>query len=210
VRAGGSWATGSNERGYLELGDVNGATRFERVPLDVPVTAVSTSSTHTLAVGTDGSLWGSGISERGQFGFESGDGNDLNTFTKLSVDAHIISAHAGSWWSSVQADDHTLWVAGANTRGQLGLGDHTRRDEFTPVVATLPDDLLHGWDGRLGDTRARKAVVADIVARTLDYADRQRQRLSGRGDIVWADSTSDAVDLVGGFLETAQERPGAS
>jgi hypothetical protein len=81
---------------------------------------VSPGEGHTLALKTDGTIWGSGYNSSGELGL--GDYEDRNVFTKVGTDTwEYISA---GWESSVALkSDGSLWGTGENVSGQLGLGE---------------------------------------------------------------------------------------
>jgi len=90
--------------------------------------SVSTSSTHTVAVRQDGTLWTWGNNQRGQLG----DG----TTTSRSVPVQLgnltswLSASAGPSYTVAIRQDGTLWSWGSNEFGQLGNG--TTKDYHRP------------------------------------------------------------------------------
>ena len=98
-------------------------------------TNVSTSSYHTLAIQTNGTLWVWGNNASGELG--------LNT-SYASLPFYISPIQLGtlSTWTSVSAYNNdsmaiqspgTLWTWGANNYGQLGLSDLTSRSSPTQV-----------------------------------------------------------------------------
>jgi len=81
-------------------------------------------SEHTLAIGTDGTLWAWGNNSHGQLGV-------VMTGSLLPVqvgeDRDWAKVSAGIYHSAAVKDDGTLWTWGSNTEGQLGLDDYTDR-----------------------------------------------------------------------------------
>ena len=100
------------------------------------VAAVSTGSFHTMILKTDGSLWAAGKNECG----ELGDGTTINKNLPVQIMSSVASVSAGG--SLIEAfdiyehtiimkTDSTVWVTGANNKGQLG--DGTNENKKTPV-----------------------------------------------------------------------------
>ncbi|MCL2745674.1 MAG: hypothetical protein FWE48_01085, partial [Coriobacteriia bacterium] len=84
--------------------------------------SVSTGETHSLAVGTDGSLWAWGSNENGQLGIGA-------SFVNFNAPQRITNSTTS--WQSVSTGtlhslaidaDGALWTWGTNDRGQLGKG----------------------------------------------------------------------------------------
>lgn len=166
------WAWGDNA--YGELGD--GTTTSTNVPEQIGTAtdwvAVSTGgSNFTLALKSDGTLWGWGNSEYGQLALES---YDIHTSPQqIGTDTNWAAVSAGYDFVMALKSDGTLWAWGNNEFGQFGDGTTTpiisnvpelisttakwkavsAGDDF--VVALKPDGTLWAWGrntfGQLGD-----------------------------------------------------------
>jgi alpha-tubulin suppressor-like RCC1 family protein len=127
------WATGQNYYGNLGTGDKIDKTSFTATSLTSDVVSVSSDGTHTLALKSDGSVWGAGsIPVR-----EGDEWIDIEYgvhFVNLFSGAKAIAM--GEWGHSlILANDGTVYSRGNNKYGQLGLGDVEFTDgEFTPVM----------------------------------------------------------------------------
>jgi len=102
------------------------------------VKAVSAGENHTVIVREDGSLWGAGVSLYGELGL-GGDGKkELSGLTNLNITGVKTSA-AGDNCTFIIKNDGTLWAAGFNFYGELGLGDNENRFVFTKVESAGTD-----------------------------------------------------------------------
>lgn len=161
---------GSNQHGQIGRGASGGS---QTTPFQVPgisdVVAVTTGHYHSLALRSDGSVWGWGYNGLGQLG----DGSNSNRAAPVRVlGSHIfVKIAAGRDMSYAIRSDGTLWAWGLNTDGQLGDGTTTNRTSpvrvgtLTNVVdvaggrdhglAVLSDGSLWAWGwnqyGQLGD-----------------------------------------------------------
>jgi alpha-tubulin suppressor-like RCC1 family protein len=138
------WATGANANG--QLGDGTNTNRNTFVQVLTGVSSVSATRTspkamHTLALKTDGTLWGTGANGGGQLG--DGTGTDRNTFTQLLTGVSSIAA--GKYSSFVVKTDGTLWATGSNFFGQLGDGTNTSRNTFVKVLSDV-SSVATGWN----------------------------------------------------------------
>ena len=110
----------------------------------IPTTCIDTmialGSNHTLALKSDGTLFGWGLNsatQLGRLGLGATGVQDtpiqLTGFGTADDDNLYISA--GSINSFVIKQDNTLWATGMNTSGSLGLGDSTSRTVFNQVTS---------------------------------------------------------------------------
>ncbi|MDJ0805950.1 MAG: hypothetical protein QNJ78_03870 [Gammaproteobacteria bacterium] len=163
---------------------------------------------HSLAVGSDGSVWAWGANEYGQLG------NGSTTYSALPVQVqgltNIVSVAAGGRHSLALAGNGTVWAWGNNYGGQLGDGTTQRR--FIPVqvpdldgvkaiaagnshsLALLDDGTVRGWGfnhfGQLGDgmTQSRNIPVkVAILNQVLEITAGRHHSLARLADgTVWA------------------------
>jgi alpha-tubulin suppressor-like RCC1 family protein len=126
------WAWGANGSG--QLGD--GTNTLRPVPTAVTgttstIVAVAAGSTHTLALGSDGTVWAWGDNSFGQLG--DGTPYSRNAPVSLSL-TNIIAIAAGNIHSVALQSDGTVWVWGNNSNGQLGNGTTTYSS--SPIALT--------------------------------------------------------------------------
>ena len=117
-----------------QLGIGNGSTSNVNVPTQIGTDsnwqAVSASTTHALALKTDGTLWVCGVSASGGLGL----GNTtttVTTFTQIGTSTDWKTITTGPNISAAIKNDGTLWTWGINTSGQMG--DGTTVNKFVPT-----------------------------------------------------------------------------
>lgn len=116
-----AWGDNSNGRGHLGLGDEIDRSSPVQVGSDVDWAQIASSSKHTHAIKTDGTLWGWGAANDGKLGMGA-----------LTSHSSPVQVGALTDWSQVAAassdsaaikTDGTLWTWGSNNHGQLGQGN---------------------------------------------------------------------------------------
>lgn len=88
---------------------------------------MSSGTSYSLCLATDGSLWAFGSSKHGR----SGAATDSNVPRPLGLRARFIQVSCGYWHSLGLDDTNIVWSTGHNRHGQLGLGDTQDRPAFT-------------------------------------------------------------------------------
>jgi alpha-tubulin suppressor-like RCC1 family protein len=88
---------------------------------------------NTMAIKTDGTLWGWGSNATGQLGI----GNITNRSSPVQVGALTtwLSVACGIYWTLATKTDGTLWTWGKNNVGQLGLSNTDNRSSPVQVGA---------------------------------------------------------------------------
>ncbi|HQN77474.1 MAG TPA: hypothetical protein PLP45_04185 [Syntrophales bacterium] len=140
------WAWGFNY--YGQLGDNSWYGKYTPVQVRGPgavgfltdMKAVAADGTRTIALKTDGTVWGWGRNDLGQLG----DGATSDQCTPVQVKgpggvgvlADVTAISAGLDRSMVLKEDGTVWGWGKNEFGQLG--DDTVTDRWTPVQVKGP------------------------------------------------------------------------
>jgi alpha-tubulin suppressor-like RCC1 family protein len=132
-------AWGSNGYFKLGLGIRNEATRTS--PVTVPgisnVLAVATGDQHSLALRTDGTVWGWGSNYYGQLGLGS-TVSDATSPIQVPGLANIATVATTGVNSFAVGKDGSVWSWGLNGSGELG--DGTETDRSSPVrIAGLTD-----------------------------------------------------------------------
>jgi alpha-tubulin suppressor-like RCC1 family protein len=127
------WVSGSNYYGELGLKDKNVQSVFIRSEsAGMNIKTVSAGLRHTLVLKEDGTLWAAGYNSNGQLGL--GDTEDRNSFAEVKgAGSGIIAAAAGNYHSVILKSDGSVWAAGSNFWGQLGLKSNGDKMNFTQV-----------------------------------------------------------------------------
>ena len=134
------WGWGSGYNGVL--GQNNNSIAYYSSPVQIPGTTwrnFSTSGNVTGLIKTDGTLWMVGSNDNGMLGLNA-DGNRVSSPTQVGTNTN---------WNAIECQgdnchiatktDGTLWVWGANYRGELGqneAGPSTFKSSPTQIPGT--------------------------------------------------------------------------
>ena len=138
------WGTGSNSVGQLGIGNTdNQLTLNQMTAIEGKIPKyISYGSNYTIVLMTDGTIWGTGINNsllnfgHGQLGL--GNTSQVTSLTQIMLSGKIAkSIYCGFTHTIVLITDGTIWGTGNNSRGQLGLGDNTRRFTLNQMDTTM-------------------------------------------------------------------------
>jgi alpha-tubulin suppressor-like RCC1 family protein len=132
------WVWGANTFGALGIGNVT-------TPICTPVTTFlggsnwkqvsvggdATTTGHTAAIKTDGTLWAWGGNGNGQLGNNNTSGR-CTPVTTFAGGTNWKQVATGDSFTSATKTDGTLWTWGDNANGQLGIDNAV--DRSTPVT----------------------------------------------------------------------------
>jgi len=129
------WVWGRNNNGQVGNGKSGHRDDFNRTPehsstpekIMDSVVSVSAGGEHTMAIKTDGSLWGWGGNDDGQVG----NGTTTNQLTPIKIMDSVAAVSASFGHTLALKTDGTLWAWGRNFYGQLGDGTNINKD--TPI-----------------------------------------------------------------------------
>jgi alpha-tubulin suppressor-like RCC1 family protein/subtilisin family serine protease len=208
------WAFGSNESGQLGDGTQSFGSFSRLTPVLVQnlsdVTALAGGFSHSLALKSDGTVWGFGGNFKGQLG----DGTLVMRPTPVRV-GDLTGAKAlaaGRFFSLVLKTDGTVWGFGDNESGQLGTGPGGGIVVTSPAqaaglsgvtaiaagyahsLAVRSDGTVWSWgsnfDGQLGDgTTSGRATPAQVpgLSGVVAVAAGEKHSLALKADgTVWA------------------------
>jgi len=136
--------TGQNENGQLGLGHNSNIDSLVPSP-SAGTDNADLSSSHVFALKKDGTVWGAGLNTDGQLGL--GDNVNHNSFTEVTdLGTNVRSIYLGVYHSVAIKTDGSIWAAGSNAEGQLGLGNNASHNTFTEVtdIGTYIKSLVAG------------------------------------------------------------------
>ncbi|MEJ7644665.1 MAG: T9SS type A sorting domain-containing protein [Chryseolinea sp.] len=142
------WAWGNNE--YSQLGDgtdFSGQTEPTRVGNGLDWAQVSGGAAHTIALKTDGSLWGWGQNGKSQVGVPMPP-SQFKSPNRIGSDADWKYVNAGYEHNFAIRNDGAIWAWGSNRSGQLGDGTRLNGVEPAPLHTI---DLYTCGNSTLGD-----------------------------------------------------------
>jgi uncharacterized repeat protein (TIGR01451 family) len=155
------WAWGNNVNGQLGLGLPLGPNPNRVTPTKVEsltnVTAIKAGGAHTLALKSDGTVWGFGWNDRGQVG--DGTQKDQSAPVQVSGLSNVKAISAGIHHNLALKTDGTVWAWGDNSYGELGDGS-TVFFSLTPVqVAGLANIIAISAGGEFSTALGSDGTV---------------------------------------------------
>lgn len=139
-----AWATGSNNRGQLCLGDFDDRLVPERIPLDGKVESAAIGSAHSLLLLEDGTVFGCGSNDAGQLGLDAI--GETETPTLLEGIPIVQSLSAGFDYSLFKGSDG-LYVTGNNLYGQLCVNETIGENVTTPyLISDVDVSIVSSFD----------------------------------------------------------------
>jgi len=129
------WGAGDASHGELGMGvgkyEVFTQLKNGSTPLS-GIKAVVAGNNSTFFIDSGGELWAAGYNHYGELGVRNRDMQPYFVFVETAgQDTKAIAA--GLRHTVLLKGDGTLWAAGYNFNGQLGLGDNADRNSFTEV-----------------------------------------------------------------------------
>ena len=129
------WGAGDSSNGELGLEGGRLAIFTRLKATDTPISgakALAVGNNSTFYIDSGGSLWAAGHNYYGELGLGNQDAQ--SSFKKVESAGQSVKAlAAGIRHTALLKEDGTLWTAGYNYNGQLGLGDAEDRNSFTEV-----------------------------------------------------------------------------
>lgn len=125
------WMSGSNGYGQLLLGHKR--TKFAFLLAATDVDQVACGNQHTLILKKDGTLWGIGYNAYCPLGTGSADSPTELTQITTNINNDVKEIYSTLYQTFIVKKDGTLWTAGYNNYGQLGIGSSSYAYSFTEV-----------------------------------------------------------------------------
>jgi len=131
------YATGSNADGQLGIDSLD-PNRFVFTETDGNITwlTVACGLSHTIAIGTEHDLYGTGSNDHGQLGLNNTD-QQIKFQKEESEATNWSRISAGFDFSMATKTDSTMWGTGVNSKGQLGVNDNTERHTYVTASKNL-------------------------------------------------------------------------
>src|SRR3989339_893544 len=135
------WGWGNNSNGQLGLGYATTSYPYAITPptkigTDTNWVAVSAGEAHTIALKSDGTLWGWGNNNNGKLGLGYTTPSypyAITSPTKIGTDTNWVTVSAGYAYTIALKSDGTLWAWGWNSYGRLGDGTSEQRISPTKI-----------------------------------------------------------------------------
>lgn len=160
-----AWTWGSNGSGELGTGTNDASlvpVQVTPLPGGRSFVDIQAGSSHTMAVASDGTLWGWGSNSAG----ELGNGTDVNSSVPVQVtalaDRRITQVVTRLFYTMALASDGTAWAWGYNTASTLGNASIS--ESTIPVQVTPPAD--GGYARIVGGESHVVAIATDGTAWT--------------------------------------------
>ena len=125
------FSCGSNDAGQLGLNDIVNRSTLTQIGTEGNWKSVVCGYWNTLAIKTDGTLWGCGFNWSGQLGL--GNISYRSTLTQVGTATDWKSVSCGDRFTLAIKTNGTLWSCGLNDTGQLGLNDRINRSTLTQI-----------------------------------------------------------------------------
>lgn len=158
------WATGNNASRQLGNGETTNQNEFVQayVPVNnvIKELSISLEGNFSAIIREDGTLWSAGLNNRGQLGL--GNTTDTVIFKQESGgDTDWLKVSCGTLHMMAIKTDGTLYGTGANTNGELGIGNTTDVEDFTQAGSGSSwDEVVAGNNGTLALETTGELLVA--------------------------------------------------
>lgn len=148
------WAWGENTHGWpvMGLGPIKNQPTPRRLGSDQDWASIGVGDHHSLALKSQGTLWGWGENVHGQVGDgTSGRGDDQRDEPVASAPGNqwtALAVGSGSHSLAIKRDG-SLWAWGNNWAGQLGIGDRQLPSTPDPIQVGTNRNWTRAWVGLL-------------------------------------------------------------
>jgi alpha-tubulin suppressor-like RCC1 family protein len=176
------WMWGWNISGQMGDGTVTDRTMPTQIGTATDwVKIAANQASHTIAIKSNGTLWGWGLNQSGQAGsylYANMNGYTMIPY-QIGIDADWNSITTGNKHSMAIKNNGTLWGWGRNEDGQLGIGNYLNKDQPVQVgtdndwvsvsagdahtIAIKQNGSIWAW-GRNGDSQLG---IGNTVSKTI-------------------------------------------
>ena len=140
------YGTGYNFYGQLGIASNDTTNRSILTAMPIPLGKIpkyiSCGYGHTMVLMTDGTVYGTGLNNKGQLGIALNDTTNRSILTVMTIPNSKIPKYisCGYEFTIVLMTDGTVYGTGYNYSGQLGTGDTTNRSILTEM--TIPNSKI--------------------------------------------------------------------
>jgi alpha-tubulin suppressor-like RCC1 family protein len=136
--------------GAVVYSGINGNYGMENA-LDLTFIAISAGGNHSMAISSDGTLWGWGDNQHGQIG----DGTRVRRYNPIRIMDDVIAISAGRVHTMAITTDGSLWAWGSNRDGMIGDGSES---------ANAWDNAMSEWIITDNDRLYPVKIMDDVIA----------------------------------------------
>lgn len=187
------YAAGSNSLGQLGMGDENECKTFVEVTSlsGKYVTDIACSGYHSMII-ADGKVYTSGYNDYGQLGV--GNISYVNKFTEVnSLSGKNVTAIACGNSHSMAIADNYLYVAGDNSRGQLGKGYDNYGKQFDSF--TLSESMSNRPVTDIAAGNYHSLAISDNTLYTTGQNNSGQLGLGDRGESYYRSSFEEVTNI---------------
>jgi alpha-tubulin suppressor-like RCC1 family protein len=138
---------GDNSAATQQVFPVQAKTTATGNPILTGVIDIAAGASHTVALKSDGTVWTWGSNSSGQLGDGSTTSRKLAAQVKTSNNTFltgITTLASGDNFCIARKSDGTVWAWGANTNGQIGIGNTTTPQKYAVQVKLVGGAALTG------------------------------------------------------------------
>lgn len=139
------WACGRNAYGEMGRGDSNTYKTFVQITANInnDVRDVIAGAGHAVILKNDGSIWGAGRADYGQYGYNTTNQTKFVQITN-NINNDVKEVYCHGQYTCILKTDNSLWVVGYNNVGQLGLGNKTNQSKFVKIESDV-SKVIQGY-----------------------------------------------------------------
>lgn len=217
-----TYALGSNGNYQLGLGHDEDLDQPTECLKGLDISHIASGGNHTLAITTEGKLYGAGLTNNGQL---TGEKKHVIDWDPIFTGFKVKNAACGWEFSLIVSEDNQIYSCGQGQKGELGINgvkestEFKKIDDFPPygrsindvkagmahAVALLDDGSVYGWGA------ARKRQLGEPVEKVIntprkfDTSDKTTHIACGRDFTVLGNSQSGNVKVLGRDIDVPQQ-----
>ncbi len=150
------YTTGRNASGQLGEKDILNRSMFAKVDINAQIEYIEAGNRTSMAIDTNGKLWVWGNNEDGQLGLGIEDKVVYTPSQVTSITEKVESVSAGDTHTHIVTSNGSLYVAGSNKYGQLGIGQNIEKSNSYVKVSKLGNYVMSSNAGTTYSTMIAK------------------------------------------------------